>query len=134
MGKKTFNARITEKGFGSTRGGHNKPIWRGLRLLTAEEKEKGTTNSTNDTLFTQSSFHEEIIAKVCEKPATKVVKVTLPDVKSPKRLNTIDFCSDCGSENIGFWDDGAAGYNFCLSCFPQFYVPEVGGENDDQNR
>ena len=48
---------------------------------------------------------------------------------APQRLEILDSCPDCGSEKIGFWDDGAAGYNFCLDCFPQFYVPEVGGES-----
>jgi hypothetical protein len=48
---------------------------------------------------------------------------------APQRLETRDPCPRCGSENIGFWDDGAAGYNFCLDCNPDFYVPEVGGES-----
>ena len=38
IGKNTFTARMREKGFQSARGTDNKLIWRGIRLLTEEEK------------------------------------------------------------------------------------------------
>jgi putative DNA primase/helicase len=118
LGKKTFNSRIAEKGFVSDRGGHNKPIWCGLRLLTAEEREN-VTSVTNVTQNTQSMYHEENGKKDSGKTVTNVDKVTSSDVKAPKRLLFIDSCPDCGSENIGVWPDGSAGF-YCLDCFPTF--------------
>ncbi len=38
VGKNTFNTRMREKGFQQDRGTGNKLIWRGIRLLTEEEK------------------------------------------------------------------------------------------------
>ena len=124
LGKKTFNARITEKGFGSNRGGHNKPIWRGLRLLTAEEKEKGNvTNVTNVTDFTQSILYEKNEEKDIEKTVTKVDKVTSSDVKAPKRLEKLGGkCPVCGQEDTeAIWtDDSPEGfYYYCTNCYLQ---------------
>jgi rubredoxin len=43
-----------------------------------------------------------------------------PD-KKPTRLEDSDeTCPVCGSDNIGFWDDGAMGYRYCANCFVTF--------------
>ena len=38
---------------------------------------------------------------------------------TPKRLETLENCPDCGSENIGAWPDGTDGY-YCMDCNPNF--------------
>ena len=126
LGKKTFNTRITEKGFISDRGGHNKPIWHGLRLLTDDEK-SSVTNVTNDKVTNVTNVTENPVTsssrdnqlKLPENSVTKVDKITPSDVKSPKRLLSIDPCPVCGGENIGVWPDGTPGY-YCLDCYPNF--------------
>jgi putative DNA primase/helicase len=131
LGKKTFNTRIAEKGFISDRGAHNKPIWKGLRPLTETEKGSVTkdnekvTNVTNVTEKTVTSLHEKNQLKLPENQVTKVTKVTSPDVKAPEKLENMEPCPVCGSENIGFWDDGAAGYYYCLDCFEKLNNEEV---------
>jgi len=117
LGKKTFNARITEKGFyGGDRGTNNKPMWRGLRLLTDDEK---VTKVTLVTEKPQTILHEDNQLKLMVKMVTKVTKVTSADATVPKRLENLDPCPTCGSENIGVWPDGSAGY-YCVDCFPNF--------------
>ena len=115
LGKKTFNARIAEKGFfGGDRGTSNKPMWRGLRLLTDDEKVTLVTKNT------QSSLHEDIQLILPDKTVTKVTLVTTSEAKVPKRLETLDEnCPICGGDNIGVWPDGTPGY-YCLDCFPNF--------------
>jgi hypothetical protein len=46
-------------------------------------------------------------------------------VKAPEKLENMEPCPVCGSENIGFWDDGAAGYYYCLDCFEKLNNEEV---------
>ena len=40
--------------------------------------------------------------------------------KKPIRLENLDPCPTCGSENIGVFDDGANGYYYCTDCYPEF--------------
>ena len=82
LGKKKFNERIAEKGYVKDIGGHNKPIWRGLRILTDEE----VTNVNNVTENAQSFFHEDIAEKDGVKSVTKVTKVTLSCVEAPPNV------------------------------------------------
>lgn len=56
-----------------------------------------------------------------ENPSQSVNPSLFNKVKTPTRLEDSDEkCSVCGHDNIGFWDDGAIGYRFCLDCNPNF--------------
>ncbi len=50
LGKKTFNSRMTERGFVKRRGTENKNYWLGMRLRTADEIVTLVTNVTDFTL------------------------------------------------------------------------------------
>jgi putative DNA primase/helicase len=54
-----------------------------------------------------------------ENPSEPVNPSATEKTKVPKRLTTVDPCPDCGSDNIGVWPDGTAGY-YCLDCSPNF--------------
>lgn len=73
IGKNTFSARLRERGLSTTRGSGNKPIWRGIRLMTEEEK---VTLVNSVTIFPIKSHPKEIQEKGSKKRVTKVTKVT----------------------------------------------------------
>ncbi len=75
IGKNTFSARLKEKGFITDRGSRNKLIWKGIRLMTEEEK---VTSVTSVTDFAYLSFTKGIQEKGKEKEVTKVTKITEP--------------------------------------------------------
>ena len=120
LGKRKFNERMSEKGFVKLPGAGNKLVWRGLRLLTDDEKVKTVTLVTEKS---GSSLHEDNQLKLPEKEVTKITKITTAEAKVPKRLETLDLCPTCGGENIGVWPDGTEGY-YCLDCFPDFLNDE----------
>ena len=41
-------------------------------------------------------------------------------LKAPAKLENTEPCPVCGSEDIGFFDDGATGYRYCTNCYPEF--------------
>ena len=131
LGKKKFNDRMEEKGFVKVSGHGNKTVWRGLRLLTEDEK---VNLVKMDNQNTQSSYHDDNSLKVSEKQITFLTNLTPTEAKAPKRLETLEEnCPFCGSANIGVWPDATPGY-YCLDCYPDFYVPAVEIQNDDSHK
>jgi putative DNA primase/helicase len=63
-----------------------------------------------------------------ENPSQPVNPSTSDKNKAPKRLTTVDFCPDCGGNNIAVWPDATGGY-FCEDCNPCFYIPETESES-----
>jgi hypothetical protein len=111
--------------------GHgNKTVWRGLRLLTEDEK---VNLVKMDNQNTQSSYHDDNSLKVSEKQITFLTNLTPAEAKAPKRLETLEEnCPFCGSANLGVWPDATPGY-YCLDCYPDFYVPSMEIQNDDSH-
>lgn len=107
VGKKKFNARLEEKNYTKYRGNHNVLIWRGIRLLTVNEKNQ-VINDTNVTPFIQSSFVKDVLEKVTQKGVTKVDKVTL---KYPESN-----CPICDRDEWAMFPDGSGFY--CSYCKP----------------
>jgi putative DNA primase/helicase len=74
LGKNAFNKRLQEKGFTNYRGTANKLFWRGIRVLT--ENEKVTNYTQKVTLVTEIPYIKSELPFVSELPAKQVTKVT----------------------------------------------------------
>jgi hypothetical protein len=70
----------------------------------------------NSPLISSSIYSREINSK---NPSQPVNPSLFEKSNIPKRLETLDPCPTCGSENIGVWPDESTGY-YCLDCYPNF--------------
>jgi len=123
LGKGKFNSRLSEKGFIKVPGHGNKTVWRGLRILTEDEKVNWVNLVKQNS---QSSLHEDNSSKVTENQLTLLTKLTNAEAKAPIKLEKLgEKCPVCGKENIeAMWADDESPngfYYYCIYCYPNAF-------------
>ena len=111
IGKNTFNARMREKGFQSDRGTDHKLIWRGIRLLTEDEKITLSTLSTQNTVTSSRARAK----RSSPKKGNESTLSTFPETP----------CIQCGSDEPVI-EENTGAYK-CSQC-SRYYPQPVGAE------
>ena len=111
-----FHVRATK----ITVNGVRIPAWQGIKL---QETVQGVRDVHDISYSNQSRAGAGTdllkIEKNPDNPANPAKNQLTLLTNIPKRLETVDFCPDCGGENIGVWPNESAGY-YCLDCYPNF--------------
>jgi len=103
LGKLNFRTRILEKGMLNAFGNRNAAIWRGIRLLTEQEKIEGVNSVNPGDLFTQSSNTRGSLEKNFAENASKIN--TINTSIDPSGVDALHDCQKCGENAWTYLED-----------------------------
>jgi putative DNA primase/helicase len=127
-------------------GKDKKPAWQGITLVNPDDKTKKQDNpsapqqptmagmlpdeaapKTSETGRDIRDIHDIPYINLAQAGAGSVLLTMKknpdnpdnPD-KKPTKLENMEPCPVCGSDNIGVWPDETGGYYYCIDCNPDF--------------